>query len=279
LATSRRYTSQRLTLVILIVASVTAITLDYRGPTSHALGSLRNAARDALSPVQRVLSDVFRPIGDFFSGAVNYSSVANENARLRQEVGDLRRQALENQTAEQQLQQLLGLQHLPFIQNSTDVIADVISGPAANDLQLTLEIDRGTANGVGVGMPVVSGAGLIGTVVTAGSSTSVVRLITDPSSKVGVRFADGTVGVADGQGPGNPLAIEELPSTAPVPRRGQVLYTSGLQPSAFPAGIPVGTVESVRFAGGALSPQVSMRPVALLSGLEYVAVVQWLPAP
>jgi rod shape-determining protein MreC len=278
LATSRRNTSQRLTLVILVVASITAITLDYRGPASHALGSIRNNTRDVVAPLQRVLSDVFRPVGNFFSGAVNYGAVVDENARLRNQVGELRRLALENQTAEQQLQQLLGLQRLPFIENSKDVIADVISGPASN-FELTLEIDRGTRNGIGVGMPVVSGAGLVGTVVSAGSTTSVVRLITDPSSKVGVRFADGTIGVANGQGLDNPMAVQEVASTAPVPRKGQVLYTSGLQPAAFPAGIPVGTVSAVRFAGGALSPQVTMKPVAVLAGVQYVAVVQWLPVP
>lgn len=278
MATARRNTSQRLTLLILVVASITAITLDYRGPASHALGSLRNGVRDVFAPVQRGLADVFRPVGDFFSGAVNYGAVVNDNARLREQVGYLRRQALQNNGAEQELQQLLTLQRLPFLQNSKDVLADVISGPSSN-FQLTLTIDRGTADGVGIGMPVVSGAGLVGTVVSAGKTTSVVRLVTDPSSKVGVRFANGAVGVASGQGAGRTLSVTEIGTAPALPRRGQTVFTSGLQPSAYPAGIPVGTVTSVHFPGGALNPQVSMKPVALLSDVQYVAVVQWLPVP
>lgn len=277
MATSRRHTSQRLTLVILIVASLTAITLDYRGPASHALGSIRNAARDALSPVQHVLQDVFRPVGDFFAGAVNYSALANENARLRTEVGTLRREALENAGAEQQLQQLLSLEKLPFLANSKEVLADVISGPSSN-FALTFEIDRGTAEGVGSGMPVVSGAGLVGTVVSAGSTTAVVRLLTDPGSAIGVRFPDGTTALANGQGRGNLLSVTEIPSGAPIASRGESLVTSGLEPATYPAGIPVGTVARVRRGNGALSESVSLRPVADLSDLEYVAVVQWLPA-
>jgi rod shape-determining protein MreC len=278
LATSRRNTSQRLTLLILVVASITAITLDYRGPASHVLGSVRNGARDAIAPVQRVLSDVFHPIGNFFSGAINYGAVANENARLREEVGTLRRTALENATYEQQLAQLSSLERLPFLQNSHDVLASVISGPSSN-FEQTLEIDRGTADGVGVGMPVVSGAGLVGTVVSAGASTSVVRLVTDPSSKVGVTFKSGTIGVANGQGLGNPLSVDDVSSGAALPRRGQVVYTSGLVPAAYPAGIPVATVSSVKVPGGALSAQVSMQPLANLSDVLFVAVVQWLPVP
>lgn len=276
MATSRRNTSQRLTLLILVLASLTAITLDYRGPVAHSLGSVRNGVRDAVSPVQQGLSDVFKPVGDFFSGAVNYGALENENARLRYQVGTLRRTALENEGAEQQLEQYLAVQKLPFLQNSKDVIANVISGSSSN-FELTFEIDRGTSDGVGSGMPVVSGAGLVGTVVSAGRTTSVVRLITDPRSTIGVRFANGTIAVATGQGLGNPLDVDQVSPSAPLPKKGQLLDTSGLEGAAFPAGIPVGTVSSVKSSGGSLSPQVDMKPVADLSGLQYVAVIQWLP--
>ncbi|MHB8457525.1 MAG: rod shape-determining protein MreC, partial [Acidimicrobiales bacterium] len=217
------------------------------------------------------------PVGSFFAGAVNYASAENENAYLRSQIGQLRRLALQNQNAEQQLQQDLAVQRLPFLQNSKNVVADVISGPSSN-FELTFEIDRGTADGVGVGMPVVSGAGLVGMVVSSGRTTAVVQLITDPRSSVGVRFADGTIAAATGQGLGNPLQLQQVSASAPAPRRGQLLVTSGLQGAAFPAGIPVGTVSEVRSSGGALTRQVLMKPVADLNGLQFVAVVQWLPA-
>lgn len=277
MATSRRNTSQRLTLVILVLASVTAITLDYRGPVSHGLTSVRNGARDAISPVQSVLSDIFHPVGDFFAGAVNYSSAENQIAHLRDEVGELRQQALENENAQQQLEQLLTQLHLPYLQNSRTVIADVIAQSSSN-FQLTMTIDRGTVDGVGTGMPVVAGAGLVGTVLDAGRTTSVVRLIDDPGSKVGVRFANGTIAVASGQGLGQPLDLQQLAASAPLPKRGQLLVTSGLAGAAFPAGIPVGTVSSVKNTRGRLTRQVAMAPVARLSGLQFVAVMQWLPA-
>ncbi len=278
MATSRRQNSQRLTLLILVLASITAITLDYRGPASSAIGSVRNSARDAVAPIQRGLSALFRPVGDFFAGAVNYGAVVSANAQLRNEVGQLRRQALENAGAEQQLNELLSVQHLPFLQNSKTVVAEVVSSSSSN-FALTVEIDRGRADGVGPGMPVVSGAGLIGTVVSAGSTTSLVRLITDPDSHIGVRLPDGTIAVADGQGLGEPLSLADITSSAPRPKKGQLVVTSGLQGATFPAGLPVGTVSAVKTSGGALTRQVEMEPVASLSNLQYVDVIQWLPAP
>jgi rod shape-determining protein MreC len=277
LAASRRNTSQRLTLVILVLASITAITLDYRGPASNAIGSVRNGARDAVAPVQRGLSALFQPVGNFFSGAVNYGAVVQENAQLRRQVGALRRQALQNASAEQQLNELLAVEHLPFLQNSKTVLAEVVSDSASN-FALTISIDRGTSEGVGPGMPVVSGAGLIGIVTSAGTNTSLVRLITDPSSHIGVRFPDGTIAVADGQGRGAPLSLADITASAPVPKKRQLVVTSGLEGAAFPAGIPVGTVSAVKTAGGALTRQVSMTPVASFANLQYVEVIQWLPA-
>lgn len=275
MATSRRNTSQRLTLVILLLASITIITLDYRGEARSAITSTRNAVADALSPVQQAVATVLHPIGNLFSGAVNYGGVLNENQRLQYEVGQLRLQVAQSRFAQQQLQEILATQHLPFSGGIPQVLGRVISAPSSN-FQLTIEIDRGTSSGVGIGMPVVSGAGLIGTVVAAGKSTSTIRLITDPLSSVGVRYGTNAVAVADGQGRGDALNLRFVTSTA-APHLGEPVVTSGLNPAALPSGIPVGTVSSVRHSGGAITSQVLVDPAVNLDNLQYVAVLQWFP--
>jgi len=277
-STTRRNTSQRLTLIILILASISAITLDYKGEASRGITSVRHAALDVLSPIQRILSDALHPVGDFFSGAVNYGSAVKENEQLRSQLGVLRREALQNATAEQQLQEVLNAEHLPYVQNLSTLVAAVISGPTSN-FEDTFEIDRGTSSGIGDGMPVVAGAGLVGTVVSAGSSTSVVQAITDPGSSFGVRFGTpGWVAVAQGRGAGYPLALSGVTATM-TPRDGQIVYTSGITGASLPAGIPVGKVSSVHYSGGALTKTVQVVPVADLQGLSYVTVLQWFPAP
>lgn len=277
-STTRRHTSQRLTLVILVLLSVTLVTLDYKGEASRAITSVRNAARDVVSPIQRVLSDIFHPIGDVLSGAVNYGSAVKENAQLRSQIGALREQVLENQTAEQQLQEILNQQHLPYIQNVPTLLAEVIGGSASN-VEDSFEIDRGTSSGVGVGMPVVAGPGLVGIVASAGSRTAVVRKITDPSSSFGVRFGvPGSIALAQGRGPGYPLSLSGVTATM-SPRTGQIVYTSGVEGAALPAGIPVGTIASVHYKNGYLTKTVFVTPEATLQGLDYVTVMQWFPAP
>jgi rod shape-determining protein MreC len=273
-AASRRNTSQRLTLVILLLASITVLTVTYKGEARHAVGSVRNAVADVLSPVQRAIAAALHPVGNLFAGAVDYGGALGENQRLQLEVGQLRRQLIESQHAEQQLDQLRAEQKLPFADGIPEVLAQVISSPASN-FQLTVEINRGTADGVGVGMPVVSGIGLVGSVIAAGASTSVVQLLTDQGSDVGVRFGAGNVAVAQGQGGGAPLQLEDVSETSAT-SPGAVVVTSGLDVAAYPSGIPVGTVSSVRHPGGSLTSQVLVAPLVNLSVLQYVAVLQWL---
>jgi rod shape-determining protein MreC len=273
-ATTRRNTSQRLTLVILLLASITVVTLDYRGDARHVISSVRNAAADVLSPLQRGAAAALHPIGNLFAGLVNYGSVLSDNERLQTEVDQLRQRLIQSQFDEQELTQILSQQHLPFVAGIPQVLAEVISSAPSN-FDADIEIDRGTKQGVGPGMPVVSGAGLVGQVVSAGSDTALVRLITDPASQVGVRFGTATIAVAHGQGEDEPLGLEDV--TTHVPRTGAHVVTSGLEGAAFPGDIPVGTVSFVQHAGGTLTSRVQVVPIVNLADLQYVTVLQWFP--
>src|SRR5271170_4740677 len=94
MARTRRARRPRLTIGLLVLASITIITLDYRGDAHGGIASLKNAAHDAFSPVQRGVDALTHPIGNFLAGAVNGGELQSENAKLRNEVGLLQRQSL-----------------------------------------------------------------------------------------------------------------------------------------------------------------------------------------
>src|SRR5690606_23118816 len=111
-------------------------------------------------------------------------------------------------------------------------VARVTAGPVSN-FSFTIEIDKGSDDGIRYGMPVVNGAGLVGRVVQAAGSTSTVQLITDPDFRVGVRLVPGgTPGTARGSGRGEPLVVDTaLEPGTPIPDDA-VLTTSGADRSA-----------------------------------------------
>jgi len=266
-----RGSNQRLTLLILLLISVTVVTLDYHGEVSRAIGHVRNGVMDVLSPFQRAADSILHPIGDVFAGAIHYGQLSTQNNQLRAQIGILqRRTALQNYSLAA-ARQIEILNRLTFT-NISSVDGQVIA-PAASNFRRTIEINLGTTEGVGPGMPVVGTSGLIGTIISSTGSASIVELILDAHFGVGVLLGP-TYFRATGAGTG--LSLEQLQSTSVIPHIGQVAITSGQDNGAYPPGIPVGAVTSVtKSASGQLS-RVSISPSVNFTQIQYVTVLQWL---
>ena len=273
---ARRNRGTRLTIVLLVLASISIITLDYRGDAHGFISGIKRVARDAFAPVQSGVDSIVHPVGSFLAGAVNAGGIEQQNARLRAEVGRLQGQVLAHPGDEAQLRALEALANLPFALGVPKVTGEVI-GLNTSDFASTVTLDVGRSRGVEVGMPVVGGAGLVGQVVDAWGSGSTVRLVTDSRSAVGVRYGpQGALALAQGAGSDEPLQVDYIAPGTKL-RKGEVLATSGLQQARFPAGIPVATVTSFATSASSTQESVAAKPVADLDELQYVDVLQWLP--
>ncbi len=237
MALSRRGGRTRFTLLFLVLTSITVITLDFRGSGGGLIGAVRDGAADALSPVRSAAAAVLSPVRDAFAGLTSYARFT----------GDLPK-----------------------------VAARVVSSPISN-FEQTIELDQGSDHGIAVDMPVVTGAGLVGRVASVSRTRSMVRLITDAESSVGVRLTrSGEVAVAEGEGPNRLMSLSFVDPSADVDVL-ELVVTSGLDNSVFPPGIPVGRVASVSAPAGQLQQDIEVRPVADLTRLSLVQVVQTEP--
>jgi len=272
MAVSRRTARPRFTLLILILASLTLITLDVRGGGS--IPGLRGRARDLFSPVQSAVSSTTRPLTDFFSGVFQYQQLKSDNARLRGQLAQLQAQQIQDQYLQQTNKDLSDLLKLDFVGDIPTVAARVIAGPESN-FQVTVVIDRGSGSGILKGMPVVAGSGLVGRVIAVSPAQSTVLLLTDASASVGVQLAPtAAVGVASGEGAGHLLDVTLFDPNAPV-TAGSVAVTSGLAGSPYPRGIPVGKVAGAVPEVGVKARAVTLSPVVDLARLSYVDVLVW----
>jgi rod shape-determining protein MreC len=274
LAVYRRSSRPRFTLLLVVLTSITLLTLDQRGSGFGVMATVRDAARDAFAPVQDAADAVFEPVGDFFQGALHYGDVEAENERLRTQLAEQDRTVLAARDSDRERRALLDQQDLDFAGDIPAVASRVVQMSDARFGQ-TIQLDRGRDAGVAPGMPVVAGRGLVGRVVDVSARRSTVLLVTDPASSVGVRFPlSGDVGVAAGRGRGSTVRVD-LVEPDSVVARGEILVTSGLDQSAFPAGIPVAQVRAATAATGALQQDVTAEPVVDLEGLRVVKVLQW----
>ena len=84
MVTRQRPRSTRLLVVALVSVSLAVITLDYRQGDSGPLAGLGGAAKAFMAPMQRAVTAVTEPVGDFFSGLAHLPSLADENERLKE---------------------------------------------------------------------------------------------------------------------------------------------------------------------------------------------------
>jgi rod shape-determining protein MreC len=276
----RRPTGSRrprwVTFAVLLLASVTIITLGYRGGLQGTISSVRQGAHDLFDPVQRATDGVLRPVASFVAGAAGAGSIEEQNARLRQQLQRLQGNQAANEALRSQLRSLEALQHLTFTPGIPTVAAQVVALSSSN-FSSTVTLDKGASDGVGVGMPVVGGAGLVGKVIQVWSTGSTVELLTDGRAVLSVRYGPGDdLAAVVGRGQGAPLEVDYIVPGTPI-GRGTPLTTAGLDGDAYPPGIPVATVESVSSSPSATAESVTAKPLADLGGLEFVDVLQWEP--
>ena len=276
MAIYRRPARSRFTLLLLVLTSVTLLTLDYRGSGSGAIETVKNGVRDAFAPVQRASDRVFAPVGDFVGGILHYGDLEAENERLRDEIADLRGDVYRADDADRERRALLDQLDLPLPEDIPRVDARVVSTSPSN-FAFTVEIDKGTGSGVATGMPVVTGAGLVGRITEVSKTRAVVQLLTDKEFSVGIRLGEtGDVGVASGTGSLHSMTLDLIDPTTTV-NEGDVVVTSGLQQSQFPPGYPVGKVTSKELRPNALQQDVTIEPVVDLERLTFLTVLQWNP--
>ena len=272
-----RRTRRSTTIVtLLLLSAFTIVALSASGTASSFTSGLRSLGSTILSPVVNVMNDVTKPVGQAFEGVFNYGSVTAENARLQAINAQLRSQGLVQSYERHQLSEIDALRNLPFVQNIPLVVAQTMAIDPSN-FASTIQISKGRDQGIGVGMPVVGAGGLVGQVILTTKNTATVRLVSDGRSKIGASVGTTSIlGIASGQGAGDPLSLDYVAPNSAV-KSGQIVYTNGLQGADYPAGIPLGKVSSASTPVNASQMSISLTPLANLSSVAYVDVLLWSP--
>ena len=204
MATRQRPRSTRLLVVTLVAISLAVITLDYREGQSGPLAGLGRAALAVIVPMQRAVTDVTRPVGNFFSGLAHLPSIQSENQDLTNQLAAAKAQLQTMAQLRAQYAELLGLLQLKQ-SLAPDAVSALVVGNTLSNFEWTATIDKGSADSITINMPVVtgnaSGAILVGHVVDVATHASRVQFIIDRSSTVaGVLGTSHQAGLVVGEG-------------------------------------------------------------------------------
>ncbi len=269
---------RRALLLVLVVLSLILLTAYFGESSGGGLHSVQRGFMTVIAPIQDGANTVLKPVRSVVDWFGEVAKAKDERERLRREVARLRQKTIDAQAAVREAGQLRKLAHLEranSLASFRPVAANVVAQSHIAWYQ-TINIDKGSSDGIAVDDPVRNDEGLIGKVTQVAPNAAQVSLITDSAVEVSARLAgSGQPGMVQPKvGDPEELLMQYLPANTTV-SRGETVVTSGTivagYESLFPPGIPIGTVTSVNEESAYVS--VNVRPAVQLGNLEVVQVL------
>lgn len=275
----RQVRRRRAVLLALVVGCLILLTAYFGESSGGPLRSIQTGAMEIVAPVQeganralKPLRDLFGWFGDTLDAKDERDRLEAERDRLRQELARL--QAAANENAE--LRELVDYAREGGIERYEPVTARVYSR-SNSSWYSTIEINKGSSDGVDVNQPVINGKGLVGKVKTVSDGNAVVMLLSDSEFGVSARAAkaDQPGAILPVAGSPGDLVLDLVPEAKEV-RKSDMVVTAGTisdrLPSPFPPNIPIGRVKRVD-GESELDRTIHVAPFADLRSLDFVQVL------
>jgi rod shape-determining protein MreC len=264
-------TPQRIRIVVIVVLMGTAVLLSILDSTGN-LNSLFSFVRDPMTTVLSWTSGRAETVSGALSGPRDLQTAQEQIDLLEAQVAVLERENEELREIQGEYQLLLDLfnraRQTPEYTRQT---ASVIGRDTSPSIR-SIIIDKGSDDGVRVGMPVESARGLVGRVFRTTQHSAQVALITDNASAIPSRLGNSrATGLLRGGGLGGSLTMDWIDLKYQV-EIGEVALTSGLG-GQFPQDIVIGRVSDVARSEAELSQQAIVQPAVDFDALEIVFVI------
>ncbi len=264
-------TQQRIrwaTFTVLVGIAVLLLILDSSGSLDNALNFLGDPVASVMNwtagRADTVLNAVTGP-DDVQAARVEIEQLRLQIDALQRENEELR----EIQGEYQLLQQLFDrARETPEFQRLSATVIGFDTSP----LFRSIILDKGSQDGVFVGMPVENARGLVGQVFRTTDHSAMVLLVTDNISSIPARLGDSrATGIVRGGGLGGAATMDWVDLEAQVDI-GEVVYTSGLG-GRFPQDMVIGRTTDVERREADLFQRATIQPAVDFDSLEMVFVI------
>jgi rod shape-determining protein MreC len=263
----RKYQSIVVAAVLLIVSLT---ILSYSAVRISETGLLRKLVLETAAPVEDAINISLKGLYSTWKRYLFLVGLENENRQLRREkalLGEQLNQYREGYLEGIRLQKLLdikgGLQYRAVAARVID--SDRIS------LFKTLLINKGTAEGLRVGLPVLADQGVVGRIIETSWHASRVLLMIDENSNIDSLIqrsrAQGIL-----QGAGSSGCNLKYISRVEEVQTGDVVLSSGLA-GVFPKGLLLGVVTGASRKEGGLFQKIDVAPAVDFGKLEEVVAL------
>jgi len=231
---------------------------------------LRKVALESIAPLEGMVNKTSAQIAGVWKRYIflvnlgeKNRELVTENAALSKKINEYREIYLE----------YLRLRKLVGLKEKTDypTVAARVVGRKQSPIFETILIDKGSADGIRVGLPVLAVEGILGKVIEASWHVSKVLLLVDYNSNIDALIQRSRArGILQGFGDKG-YNLKHVRRTEDV-KIGDVVVTSGLA-GVFPKGLVLGAVYSVERKETGLFQKIRVSPAVDVTRLENVLVV------
>ena len=253
---------------VFIILSLFILSINLKQPTES--GFFRKIIIEMAAPFETAIGMVVTGIGDVWKRYIFLVGLENENRLLKKKVDILTSELVNHR--EVYLEGLRLKEHLNLREKAElpAVTARVI-GREGTSVFKSILINKGTTDGIKVGMPVMSTEGVVGRIIEASWNISRVLLVIDFNSNADALVQGSrTHGVL--QGGGTAGCILKYVERSEEVKIGDLVLTSGLG-GIFPKGLLLGTVVNVNRKDPGLFQRIDVVPAVYFSRLEEVSVM------
>jgi rod shape-determining protein MreC len=255
-------------IAVVVGATILLIALDSTG----SLDTAYNFLEDPFSGILSWTTTSSDALVDSVTGPRDIQEARAEIDRLQNELEVLQRENEELREIEGEYQLLLDLfnraRESPEFRRQTASIIGYDTSP----LFRSIIIDKGSDDGVFVGMPVESARGLVGQIYRTTNNSAMVILVTDNISSIPARLGSSrATGIVRGGGLGGSMVMDWVDLEAQI-EVGEVVLTSGLG-GKFPQDMAIGRIAEVERREAELFQRATIQPAVDFDALEVVFII------
>lgn len=240
---------------------------------------LKDGAGYIVIPFEKGINTIGSWINDFGNNFKDVRELAEENARLHDEVEVLKEQNIQLARGQEELERLEKLYEVDEDYNQYDKILARVIAKEPGNWYSTFTINKGRDDGIQKDMNVLADGGLVGLVTETGPGWATVRTIIDDSSNVsGMTLSDSNTCIVSGSlelMDSGKLRFSQLRDDKGSVTAGENIITSHIS-DKYLEGILIGTISSITRDANNLTSTGYLVPAADFRNLHEVLVITTL---
>ena len=255
-------------IIVFVVVSLIIFSLNFKSP--EKMSFFRKIVLEAVVPLECAIDSVFSSVAGAWERYILLVGLERKNKELEAENASLARDVSNYREMSLDCARLREITNMKDDFKFTTVAARVV-GRNRSSIFKTLLINKGTADGIRTGFPVMGTEGVAGRIIETSKNASKVLLLVDYNSNIDVLVQRNRCqGVLRGCGRSG-CELKYVQRSEDV-RTGDTVVSSGLA-GVFPKGLFVGKVGVVEKEETGLFQKITVHPAIDITRLEEVLVI------